>query len=91
MLTPPYLEYSKDRGSKSLAQAYPKLLLETALGALIHPVAEALNQGNIALAIDYLQASRGRMEQENEDGFYNDRISKHKRQIGELMQQNPHL
>ena len=68
-----------------------RLLLQTTLDELIHPIAEALNQGNIALAIDYLQASRGRMEQENEDGFYNDRISKHKRQIEELMQQNPHL
>jgi len=68
-----------------------RLLLQTTLDELIDPIAEALNQGNIALAIHYLQASKGKMEQENEDGFYNDRISRHKRQIEELMQQNPLL
>ncbi len=64
-----------------------RLMLQTALDELINPIAEALDQNNIPLAIHYLQVGKDKMEKENEDGFYNDNINRHNSRIEELTQQ----
>lgn len=66
-----------------------RLLLQTTLDELINPIAEAVDQNNKPLAIHYLQVGRDKMQQENEDGFYNDSINKHNSRIEALMQQTP--
>ena len=66
-----------------------RLMLKTALDELINPIREAMDEGNTALAIHYLEAAKGKMEQANEDGFYSDQITQYTARIEALVQSPP--
>ncbi|MFA7554377.1 MAG: hypothetical protein WCY88_09015 [Spongiibacteraceae bacterium] len=95
MLTGLYNFISKLAASRRIdakeAQIYGKqvrrLMVQTSIDALTQPTQEALKDGKIRLAIHYLHMTVAKLNKENEDGFYKDRIKHYSQRIEELEQQ----
>lgn len=64
-----------------------RLMVQTSTDVLIEPIKDALQLGKYRLAIHYLHMAVDKMNKENEDGFYSDRVNKHLLRIAELEQQ----
>ncbi|MCP3906416.1 MAG: hypothetical protein GY712_00130 [Oceanicoccus sp.] len=64
-----------------------RLMVQTSTDALAGPIQEAIHQDKPRLAIHYLHMTNEKMKNENDDGFYSDRIAIHDARISELEQQ----
>ncbi len=73
-----------NKEAKIYGKQVRRLVVQTSTDALIEPIKEALKNGKPRLAIHYLHMANTKMKKENDDGFYNDRISKQTARIQEL-------
>ncbi|MEE8057380.1 MAG: hypothetical protein V3T17_06045 [Pseudomonadales bacterium] len=70
--------------AKIYSQQIHKLMVQTTTDSLAQAINQALQSGKSRLAIHYLQMSVDKMQKENGDGLYTDRISNYQQRIAEL-------
>ncbi len=80
------LESKRINGAEAKAYSHQirRLMVQTSTDSLAQAINEALQAGKFKLAIHHLQTSIEKMQKENADGFYSDRIAKNQQQINEL-------
>ena len=70
--------------AKAYSHQIRRLMVQTSTDGLAQAINEALQSGKLKLAIHYLQLSVEKMQKENADGFYSERIASYQQRIVEL-------
>ena len=72
--------------AKAYSQQIRRLMIQTSTDGLAQAINDAMQKGKLKLASHYLQMTIDKMQKENGDGYYNDRIASHQLRLNNLTQ-----